>query len=134
MASRGRVYLFGDGEFKLNPIHGADLAEVCVRAIARNEKEIGIGGPDILTQNEIAELALSAMDKSINVVHLPDWIRRLILSGSRLLTDEDFHGPIEFFLTLIARDNIAERYGARRLHDYFDETANRYMHGYNQSS
>jgi hypothetical protein len=71
------------------------------------------------------------MDKSINVVHLPDWIRRLILSGSRLLTDEDFHGPIEFFLTLIARDNIAERYGTRRLQDYFNEKANTYMHGYN---
>ena len=133
MASRGRVYLFGDGEFKLNPIHGADLAEVCVRAIAKNEKEIRIGGPDILTQNEIAGLALSAMDKSINIVHMPDWIRRLILSGTRMLTDEDFHGPIEFFLTLIARDNIAERYGTRRLNDYFNQKAHTKMHGYNHS-
>src|SRR6056297_422501 len=38
MAKKGRVVLFGNGELKLNPIHGADLAEVCVRAIAQKEK------------------------------------------------------------------------------------------------
>jgi uncharacterized protein YbjT (DUF2867 family) len=30
MAQKGRVYLFGDGEYRGNPIHGADLAEACV--------------------------------------------------------------------------------------------------------
>jgi len=40
MAKKRRVVLFGNGELKLNPIHGADLAEVCVRAIAQKEKEI----------------------------------------------------------------------------------------------
>ena len=30
MAKKGRVYLFGDGQFKLNPIDGKDLAVVCV--------------------------------------------------------------------------------------------------------
>lgn len=28
MAKDGTVYLFGDGNFKLNPIHGNDLAKV----------------------------------------------------------------------------------------------------------
>ena len=27
MANGGRVYLFGNGQYKLNPIHGSDLAE-----------------------------------------------------------------------------------------------------------
>jgi len=31
-ASSGRVYLVGDGEKRINPIHGADLAKVCVDA------------------------------------------------------------------------------------------------------
>src|SRR5699024_9578441 len=32
MAQNGRVYLFGDGEYSINPIHGKDLADVCVKA------------------------------------------------------------------------------------------------------
>ena len=31
MAKRGRIYLFGNGEYRCNPIHGADLAEACVK-------------------------------------------------------------------------------------------------------
>jgi hypothetical protein len=33
MAVKGRIYLFGDGSYKSNPIHGEDLAQVCVDAI-----------------------------------------------------------------------------------------------------
>jgi uncharacterized protein YbjT (DUF2867 family) len=31
MAKRGRVCLIGKGEFRANPLHGADLAEACVK-------------------------------------------------------------------------------------------------------
>lgn len=49
MATKGRVMLFGDGENKMNPIHGADLAELCIKAIKAHEKEICAGGPQVLT-------------------------------------------------------------------------------------
>lgn len=65
MAKSGRVYLFGDGSPKLNPIHGEDLAQVCVDAIQNNEKEIHVGGPEVLSQNEIGRLALKAYEKKI---------------------------------------------------------------------
>ena len=45
MASRGSVYLIGDGQRKINPIHGADLAKVCVDAVAGAEADIDVGGP-----------------------------------------------------------------------------------------
>ncbi len=48
MAKSGRVYLFGDGNFKLNPIHGEDLAKVCVDKMEEGIKEESIGGIDIL--------------------------------------------------------------------------------------
>jgi uncharacterized protein YbjT (DUF2867 family) len=121
MAEKGRVVLFGNGELKLNPIHGADLAEVCVRAIAEKEKEISVGGPDILTQNEIAEMALCAWNKPANIVHLPGWISLLILNTAKIFLPEQRYGPLEFFLTLMARDNIATRYGTHRLQDFFNQ-------------
>lgn len=127
MAKRGRVFLFGDGESKLNPIHGADLAEVVVQSIAQPDKELVIGGPDILTQNEIAEMALTAWNQKPKITYLPDWSRKLWLGISRRVLDEKVYGPIEFFLTLIADDTIAPRYGSRRLQDYYKQEVRKYL-------
>ena len=49
MAKKGRVYLFGNGEFRANPIHGEDLASVCVDAIEDSKQEIKVGGPESFT-------------------------------------------------------------------------------------
>ena len=38
MAKKGRVSLFGDGQNKINPIHGADLAEVCANLVDIRKK------------------------------------------------------------------------------------------------
>lgn len=121
IAEKGRVVLFGNGESKLNPIHGADLAEVCVRAIAQKDKEIAVGGPDILTQNEIAEMALCAWNKPPDIVHLPGWIRLLILPTAKIFLPRKRYGLLEFFLTLMASDRIATRYGTHRLQDFFNQ-------------
>ena len=121
MAEKGRVVLFGNGELKLNPIHGADLAEVCVQAIAQKDKEIVLGGPDILTQNEIAEMALCAWNKPDDIVRLPGWIRLLILNTAKIFLPKQRFGSLEFFLTLMARESIATRYGTHRLQDFFKQ-------------
>lgn len=119
MARKGKIYLFGNGEHKLNPIHGADLAEVCVRAISQKTKEITVGGPDILTHNEIAEMAFCAWGKSPNIIHLPDWTRRAAITGAKLLTSSKTYGPLEFSLTMMGRDNMAPRHGSHRLQDFY---------------
>lgn len=128
MAKNKRVYLFGNGECKLNPIHGADLAKICVQAIEEEEKEIIVGGPDIFTQNQLAELALKAWGNKPKIVHLPDWIRRAIIKGMRFFTSVKTYGPIEFFLTAMAQDNIAPQYGKHHLKDFFYETVQNYNH------
>ena len=123
MAKGGRVYLFGDGTPKLNPIHGEDLAEVVVAAIDSDTKETDIGGPDILSQNEIAGLALKAYSKPVKISHLPDWIRRFTLRILRTFTSSKTYGPIEFFMTTMAMDMRSPQYGKRRLEDFFNEEA-----------
>lgn len=123
MAKKGRVYLFGDGKQKLNPIHGKDLAEVCVNAIEQDVKEIDVGSPDLLTQNEIGELALKAHSKSIKILHLPDRLRKLSLWLLRTFTSPKVHGPVEFFLITMAMDMTAPKYGKIRLKDFFNRKA-----------
>lgn len=120
MAKQGRVYLFGNGQLKSNPIHGEDLAEVCVNAIQQAEKEILIGGPDTLTQNEIGAIAFDALGKKPRITHLPDWMRRWILKMIRTLTRVKTYGPIEFFLTVMSIEMVAPEYGKHTLRNYFN--------------
>ena len=121
MAKSGKIYLFGNGEQKFNPIHGEDLAVICLQAIKSSSNEIIVGGPDILTLNEIGEMALDAHQKPIKIIHLSDWIRKFVIWSLRRFTTSKTYGPIEFFLTLMASDNIAPRFGTRRLYLFFKE-------------
>ncbi|SHM55895.1 Uncharacterized conserved protein YbjT, contains NAD(P)-binding and DUF2867 domains [Cyclobacterium lianum] len=125
MARSGRVYLFGDGEFKLNPIHGSDLARVVIESIVSPRQEIEVGGPDIFTQNEIGKLAFEAMGKVVKIVHLPDWMRRAALGIIRTFTSSKTYGPYEFFLSMMARDNVAPRHGVKRLEAFFREESDK---------
>jgi len=119
MAKQGRIYLFGKGEFKANPIHGKDLAVVCVDAIDNPEKEIEIGGPETLTQNEIASMAFDALDKKSKITYIPNWLRIIILKLVKLFTRSKFYGPVEFFMTVMATDMLAPEYGEYKLKEYF---------------
>ncbi|WP_291728919.1 SDR family oxidoreductase [Bernardetia sp.] len=125
MAKGGKVYLFGDGELKLNPIHGKDLAKEVVNAINQDKKEINIGGPDLLSQNEIAKLALRAYGKKIKIIHLPDWTRKLALWCVRTFTSSKTYGPIEFFMTTMVMDMTAPLFGEEKLEFFFNNEANK---------
>ncbi len=120
MAKGGRVYLFGSGKFKLNPIHGEDLAKVCVDKMIEEVREETVGGMDILSQNDVAEMALRAWKKPIKISHLPDWIRTFTIWLLRTFTSSKTYGPIEFFLTVMANDNIANQYGSKQLEHFFN--------------
>lgn len=119
MAKKGKVFLFGSGNQKANPIHGADLAKVCVSAIESNEKEIEVGGPEILTHNQIAELAFSAAGKTYKVIHIPDFLRRIILKFGKFFMSSENFGPTEFFMNVMAFDMVAPTYGKYRLKDFY---------------
>ncbi len=125
MAKGGKVYLFGDGKLKLNPIHGEDLAKICINAIGSEKKEMNVGGPDMLSQNEIAELALNAYSKPVKIIHLPDWIRKFGLWIVRTFTSSKTYGPIEFFMTTMVMDMQAPPYGIHKLENFFNDNANK---------
>jgi len=119
MAQRGSVYVFGSGEQKSNPIHGNDLAAVCVDAIGGAEQVVRAGGPEVLTYNDIARMAFEVAGKEPKIKQVPDWVRSIILKLIRVFTNSKVHGPIEFFLTVTAIDMVAPKYGTHRLRDHF---------------
>ena len=121
MAQKGRVYLFGNGDLRANPIHGADLAEVCVDAINCTDEVIEAGGPEILTQEEIALKAFDALEKKPKITYIPHWIRKLILTTVRTFSNSKIYGPVEFFMTVLSMDMIAPVYGKHKIGDFFKE-------------
>ncbi|WP_028581098.1 SDR family oxidoreductase [Desulfogranum japonicum] len=129
MAKKGRMYLFGNGSLKSNPIHGKDLAQVCVDAIDKNEAEIEVGGPETLSQNEIAKIAFKAAGNPIKITYIPDWIRRILLRSLKLFMDPKKYGPIEFFMNVMAIDMVAPEYGTHILRDYFNTLNKNHLSG-----
>jgi uncharacterized protein YbjT (DUF2867 family) len=124
MAQQGRGYVFGSGEYRINPIHGEDLAEVCVNAAGGEEKEIDVGGPDVLTHNEILAVAFESLGKPVKISRIPIWLRNVILATLRLFTSVKTYGPLEFFMTVLAVDMVAPTYGKHHLQDFFLENSN----------
>lgn len=119
MARKGRVWLFGDGTQRLNPIHGADLARAIADATDAGLGWVEIGGPDVMTQDEIAHAAFAALGTTSRITHLPDALRRAALAALSILPHR-FSGPARFFLTALGMDMVAPCFGTRRLTDHFE--------------
>jgi uncharacterized protein YbjT (DUF2867 family) len=120
MAKRGRVYLIGSGEKRMNPIHGADLAEVCAEALVGDAAELDVGGPQVFTHREIARLALQTAGRPEKITALPEWIFKTVIPPLRILSPAN-GGPLEFMYRVMSRDMVAPCYGLRDLEAYFME-------------
>lgn len=123
MAKKGRVWLFGKGTLRINPIHGADLAAATFNAITDNVAWCDVGGPDTFTQNEIAELCFDVLDTPVRITHLPDVLRRILLRGLPWLTPRKISGPAQFFLSALAMNMTAPPSGSHRLATHFQSIA-----------
>lgn len=119
MAKKGKIYLFGNGQFKSNPIHGADLAQVCVEAINSSNKVIEVGGPEIFTQEEVAQIAFDALGTKSKIVFIPDWIRKVSLKLGKLVLNKYKYGPFQFFMNVMAMDLVAKQHGENNLYNYY---------------
>jgi uncharacterized protein YbjT (DUF2867 family) len=119
MAKKGKGMVVGSGNNKINPIHGADLAEVCVDAVNSHESVIEVGGPDIFTHNEIFKIAFDTYHAKLKVSHFPIWMKSLSLALLRILTPVKVYGPVEFFMTVLSTNMVAPKYGKIKLEDYF---------------
>lgn len=121
MAKKGKGMVIGTGENKINPIHGADLAEICVNAVVGDETEINIGGPEVLTHREIFEIAFKILNKKVKISIFHMWMRNIMLGLARTFTSVKIYGPLEFFMTVLSMDMVAPKYGKHYLKDFFLE-------------
>jgi uncharacterized protein YbjT (DUF2867 family) len=120
MAARGRAYLIGDGQHRINPISGADVAAACVDAAEAGHPELDLGGPDVLRHADIARLAADATGRSIRTTRLPVWPLRAATAALSVLAPVRVYGPMQFLLAVMTQDMVAPAVGRQRLRDFFD--------------
>lgn len=125
MAKSGRVYLLGNGENKINPIHGADLAKVCVDAVTGKEHEIPVGGPVIYSIQEIAELAFSTLGKNSKITRIPLWLAEFAVKAVRPF-NKQMSDLAEFFIAAGRSESVAPATGRHTLEDYYQELASQW--------
>jgi uncharacterized protein YbjT (DUF2867 family) len=121
MAKNGRLPSLKGGLAKSNPIHEGDLAQVCVEAIEKGPEEVPAGGPDVLTRNEMNQLAFTAVGKP-NKKSTP---APLFAMKAAAFVATPFQPRIaqliQFIAALSEHDLVAPVRGTRHLSDYFAE-------------
>lgn len=123
MAVAGQSAMFGSGTARTNPIHDADLADVCVETLLTTENgDIPVGGPQIYTRREVLELAFGALNKPVRITRMPAWMPGVM--GSLIRPFAPRIGELAQFLGVVsAEESIAPVRGSRELAAYFAECA-----------
>lgn len=121
-ARAGRLVVLGDGSARTNPIHEADVAEACADAVAGGAGERCVGGPDVLTRREIAELAREAVGGAQRVRRVPPWTMTTAAALVRPWQPR-LGALLEFGGVVSVTDAVAPIAGTRRLPDHFRERA-----------
>lgn len=117
MARKGVGFTLGEGSGKLNPIHGADLAEFVVEHLADPARSWDIGGPDILTYRELEELAFRIAGRKQRILRLrPGLLHPLQWAADR--TSPRIGNLTRFLLESLQFDAVGAPVGHRRLEPY----------------
>jgi uncharacterized protein YbjT (DUF2867 family) len=118
MARKGRVFLIGKGLNRVNPIHGADLAEICADAVDQDVRAVDVGGPEVMTHREIARLAFTAVGKRERITSVPVWAMRAVVALTRAFNRHQ-GGLLAFFTEAMTAEAVAPGAGARTLAEHF---------------
>lgn len=120
MAKKGRVYLIGDGKTSMNPIHGEDLARFCVQSLSEANQILDVGGPEILTYEQIARSAFGVLNREEHITHIPAGLLNAVSLGLKLFS-KHYYGLFRFFLNVMTHHVTAPKYGKHQIRDFFNE-------------
>ncbi len=121
MAKVGFSLILGDGQVKINPIHGEDLAKYCLTKLDKPKSSFNVGGPDIFTHREMLELAFKIIGNSPNIISVPQWIGDLSSNIVKTLAPENISTPFQFAIAALTLEMVGEQTGAHTLEDYFKQ-------------
>jgi uncharacterized protein YbjT (DUF2867 family) len=124
-AKRGFGIVIGDGTHKTNPIHDQDLARACADVLEGNQKEMMVGGPDVLTRKEQSALAFEVLGKKPNLRTVSPRFFKLLIAPLKL-SNKRIYALMDFGIAVTQLDVVAPSYGTRHLKDFFESEAKRW--------
>lgn len=123
MAQSGRGIVIGSGTARTNPIHEADVAELCVTALDGSDSVIDAGGPSVITREEIQAMAFRALDRPPRITRVPAGPFKFVARAMRPLHPR-LGELLEFGTVASTVEIIAPARGQRHLEAYFRQAAN----------
>jgi nucleoside-diphosphate-sugar epimerase len=123
-ATKGVVKLYGDPEMKSNPLHAADFADLVAKAIETPEWkniEKDVGGPEIFTRRQLAELAFKVLGKEPNIQVKPLWQFAILMYSMRFINFNIYHIFKFLHFTWSTPWMAGTKNGHRKLGDYWEE-------------
>ena len=122
MGKSGLLLTPGDGSPKTNPIHQRDLAQFCWEHLSDANTVLEVGGPEIHSRQEVAELVCQMTKCRFNL-NVPLFVVKPGLKVVRLL-GKNIHDKLSFFTYITTHDMVAPVYGQRKYETYLREEEN----------
>ena len=120
MARLGVAFLPPELGVKLAPIHGVDLARFCAERLADVSGSWDVGGPDVVTYREIAQLAAAALGKRCRTVTIPMAAIRTGVWAATKIGGRPAN-IAQLFADGLTHDAVGERYGEHHIEAYFQD-------------
>lgn len=118
MAKKGTMYEIKKGKYKMNPIHGEDLANFCVNvALHKNYEECDVGGPTIYRHRDIEQLAFQIAEKKEHYHTIPISLLNGLLPLVKPFSSKNY-ALGAFFMDIMTMDVVAPQYGEKDLTHY----------------
>jgi uncharacterized protein YbjT (DUF2867 family) len=125
MAQKGTAWSFGAGTLRLNPIHGADLADYIVATLDKPEAVgafLPVGGPEILSMDDLLEIAFKVAGKPMKVRRISPKVLQ-VLGALSAPFSTNFSNMMKFFGSMVESDGVGEVTGTHRLEAFFEHLA-----------
>lgn len=115
MAKRKVIPIVGDGKAKTNSIHHKDLAKVVVSYLEEGPKMLEVGGPNIHTRLEMAEMIKEKIGGTI--IKVPKTLAEMGAEIPKIF-NEGMHDKLDYFTYITTNDMIGEKNGSISFQEY----------------
>jgi uncharacterized protein YbjT (DUF2867 family) len=125
-ANKGVVNLYGLPGTRINPLHALDFGDEVARAITDQAYwniEKNIGGPEVFTRQQIAEMSFRALGRPANIKLKPLWQFSILTQAMRLFNYNTYALFRFLEFTWRTEDMTGDPCGSRKLGDHFNELA-----------
>lgn len=102
------IPIVGNGKTRINALFIDDLAAHVVAAVERDDlrgRIFEIGGPDVLTMDEVVRAALHAAGKKRMLFHQPVWLMKIVASVAQFVPGRPLTPDAVDFITM---DGVAD--------------------------